>query len=226
MGELGEYFYVIAALLSGSAYILRNMLWLRIMLVLAALFYIFAGIYLSITAIIGWNFVFLLINSAHIGWILLNRLTISLPPETRLLYHQHFNTLTTREFKKLITTNSFHSVNGAIIVEEDAVPDKLFVILSGQVNILRSGKVIASLNTGNMIGEMSFLSKEPASANAVAVDEVQCAYWTHDDLEKLKIKNLDLYDRFIAIVGCDLVRKLKKENQIIMSNNTHLDFVL
>ncbi|MFT5503310.1 MAG: CRP-like cAMP-binding protein [Gammaproteobacteria bacterium] len=52
---------------------------------------------------------------------------------------------------------------------------------------MNSGSKIASLKSGDFIGEMSFLSKKPASTSAEAPNLVQYAYWTHDDLAKLKI---------------------------------------
>ena len=73
---------------------------------------------------------------------------------------------------------------------------------------------------------MSFLSKEPASAGAFAENFVHCAYWTHADLENLKLENLTAYDKFIAIVGRDLVRKLRQTNERRVDSNNKLDFVI
>ena len=73
---------------------------------------------------------------------------------------------------------------------------------------LKFGKTIALLNAGDLIGEMSFMSKEPASANAIAAENIKYAYWKHDDLDKLCQKNCYLYNKFISIIGNDLVKKL------------------
>jgi hypothetical protein len=215
MGLSGEYFYSIAALFSCSAYILGNILWLRILLVIASTIYIISGVTLGITSMVGWNSAYLAINLYHITLLLLDKITISLPEETKHLYHQFFQTLSTREFKKLIIINKFCTFNREIIIQESEVTDKLFIVLAGEVDIVKSGKTIASLKPGDMIGEMSFISNEPASASAIALGNIQCAYWTHADLEKLKLKNIHVYNKFISIIGCDLVRKLKnKHNEV------------
>ncbi len=91
---------------------------------------------------------------------------------------------------------------------------------------MSAGRVIAELNPGDLIGEMSFMSNEPASANAIALGMVECAYWTHADLEKLKLKKIDVYNKFLSIIGCDLVRKLKKKNEDMDQQTTKLDFIL
>lgn len=101
----GEYFYSIAALFSLSAYLLGNILWLRILLVVAALFYIISGVSLGITSMVGWNTAYLLINAYHVVLLLLEKSTINLPDDTKDIYQRIFSSMSTREFKKLITVN-------------------------------------------------------------------------------------------------------------------------
>lgn len=222
----GEYFYSFAALFSCIAYILRNILWLRILLVIAAIIYIISGVMLGISAMVGWNAAYLIINLFHVVILLLDRITIALPDDTAKIYHQYFSTLSTREFKKLIITNQFCSFQSNMIVEEAEIPDRLYILLQGSVEIIKKGEQLATLSPGDFIGEMSFLTKEPASASANAESSAQCAYWTHSDLEKLKIKNINVYDKFIAIIGCDLVRKLKNKNDKQAGMTTKLDFIV
>ncbi len=222
----GEYFYSIAALFSASAYILKNILWLRILLVIAAIIYIISGISLGITSMIGWNMAYLLINLTHIVILLLDRVTIALPEDTVKVYQRYFSTLSTREFKKLIMTNEFRIFQDDMIINEGDAPDRLYIVLRGTVNIVKDGSTLATLDRGDFIGEMSFLTKDEASASAYAENLVQCAFWTHADLEKMKLKNSGVYDKFISIIGCDLVRKLKHRNDQHLDFVTKLDFVL
>jgi len=220
----GEYLYSVAALFSCLAYILRSILWLRIFLVCAAITYIVSGVSLGITSMIGWNSAYLVINLFHIVVLLMDKVTIALPAETRAIYHRYFSTLSTREFKKLIMINGFCTFQDQNIIDESEIPNRLYIVLRGQVDVVKRDRIIATLASGDFIGEMSFLSKEPASANAYAHNFVQCAYWTHDDLEKLKLKNAGAYEKFIAIIGCDLVRKLKLKNEQQLEMITKLEF--
>lgn len=222
----GEYFYSVAAVFSCLAYMLRSILWLRILLACAAITYIVSGINLGITSMVGWNATYLAINLFHIGLLTLDKITFTLPRETVSIYHKYFSSLSTREFKKLITSNGFSIFQEQNIISEKEVPDRLYIVLRGTIDIIKNNEIIATLKAGDFIGEMSFLSKEPASANAYAENLVQCAYWTHDDLEKLKQKNLDAYDKFVAIVGRDLVRKLNYQNERRFDPPTKLDFVI
>ncbi len=212
----GEYLYSIAAILSFAAYLTSNVLWLRILLVLAATVYVITGISLGITSMAGWNFAYLLINLFHVVVLLMNNSTVLLTDETKDIYHQEFSALTTREFKKLIKTNPLYKVNDEKIIEEDEVTQKLLVIIKGEATVLKSGKKIAIIKQGDLIGEMSFMSAQPASADVVTNGEALIAYWTHKDLEKIQKKNNQLYNKFISIICRNLVSKINRNNSEIV----------
>ena len=182
----GEYLYSIAAIFSLSAYLLRDMLWLRVLLVCAAIVYIITGISVGITSMIGWNTAYLLINLFHVIILLMDKSTINLPDETKHIYREVFDGMSTREFKKLVTMNKFEIVKNAQLFQEGEQTSRLLMLLEGKVDVVKSDKYITSLYPGDLIGEMSFMSKKTASASVYAVDDVLYAYWSHQDLEKLK----------------------------------------
>ena len=222
----GEYLYSIAAVFSAAAYILRSMLWLRVLLACAALTYIVSGVSLGITSMIRWNSAYLAINLFHIGYLLLDRVTITLPSEARAIYPRYFSSLSTREFRRLLLRNEFQLFQDQNIIDEYTVPERLYLILRGEVSIVRDREVIAVLKPGDFIGEMSFLSREPASATARADNLVQCAYWTREDLDRLGQRRPEGYNRFIAIVGCDLVRKLRHKTDRQIGMSAEVDLVI
>ena len=217
--ESGEYLYSVAAVFSFAAYVFSNILWLRIFLILAALLYIVAGVSLGLTSMAGWNIAYLIINSYHAGMILFNKSTVMLPDEIKGVYKEAFTTLTTREFKKIIMTNPYHIYKSSEKIMADGEDtNELFLLLSGQASVVASDKEIASIASGDFIGEMSFMSKQTASADVFAKDDVVVAYWTHADLYKLEQKNIKIYNKFLTIIGRDLVRKLKRKNHLVANS--------
>lgn len=217
--ESGEYLYSVAAVFSFAAYVFSNILWLRIFLILAALLYIVAGVSLGLTSMAGWNIAYLIINSYHAGMILFNNSTVMLPDEIKGVYKEAFTTLTTREFKKIIMTNPYHIYKSSEKIMADGEDtNELFLLLSGQASVVASDKEIASIASGDFIGEMSFMSKQTASADVFAKDDVVVAYWTHADLYKLEQKNIKIYNKFLTIIGRDLVRKLKRKNHLVANS--------
>ncbi|MEE9447598.1 MAG: cyclic nucleotide-binding domain-containing protein [Arenicellales bacterium] len=213
----GEQFYNIAALFSLAAYFMSHMLWLRILLVVASLIYIISGVSLGVGSMVGWSSAYILINLYYVITLLLDKSKINLPSNIRGIYSGPFATLSTREFKKLISMHEHKTVDNGVLFEEDTATEQLMVILDGEANVIKSGKTIARLFPGDLIGEMSFISKEPASADVVALGRLSYAYWTHHDLEKIERRNQSLYHKFISIIGYDLVKKMNQRNEHILS---------
>ncbi len=57
---------------------------------------------------------------------------------------------------------------GTTIFDEGAPGDSLFVILEGEVNVIKAGQQIATLTAGAHFGEMSLIERVPRSAGIVA----------------------------------------------------------
>ena len=211
--DSGEYLYSLAAIFSLAAYVFSNIFWLRIFLIFAAVLYIITGLSLGLTSMAGWNSAYLLINCYHVILILYNKSTVLLPDVIKEIYKQSFTPLSTREFKKIVMTNPYHIFQkGDKIMTEGEIPNELFLLLSGKASVIKSENEIATISSGDFIGEMSFISKQTASADVYAQNELLVAYWTHADLNKLEQRNTHIYNRFLTIVGRDLVKKLQRQN--------------
>ena len=57
---------------------------------------------------------------------------------------------------------------GQIIFSAGQPGEVMYVILEGEVNIQASGKVLETIHSGGMLGEMALVDDEPRSAEAVA----------------------------------------------------------
>ncbi|MBF0519548.1 MAG: cyclic nucleotide-binding domain-containing protein [Nitrospirae bacterium] len=77
--------------------------------------------------------------------------------------------------------------DGQVIFKESSYGEGTYVILSGKVHIVKKINnvdiVIATLEKGDYFGEMSYLDRQPRSASAVAVGEVQCGLLDKNFLE-------------------------------------------
>jgi CRP-like cAMP-binding protein len=58
---------------------------------------------------------------------------------------------------------------GKVLIEEGERGREFFVIVSGEVEVTRQGRKIASLGPGSFVGEMALLSKAPRTATVTAV---------------------------------------------------------
>lgn len=80
--------------------------------------------------------------------------------------------------------------NGEVIFEEGGFSDWVYVIVEGEVKVIKTtpkGQVtVAKLGQGDFIGELEFLDmgKEPRSATVIAVGEVKLGVLDQDKLRR------------------------------------------
>jgi len=58
---------------------------------------------------------------------------------------------------------------GDVLIREGETNDKMFVILSGNLEVRVGGRRVAELAEGNVFGELSMIDQEPASGDVVAL---------------------------------------------------------
>lgn len=126
-----ELLYNIAAGLGLIAYVLTSVLWLRVVLVIGACFYIATGFLLGLTSMIGWHIAFALVNLVHVVILILDHSVRSLPPDLRDLYHARFVSLKPREFERLMAINEEVTTGPIDLLTDGSPNDKLFLATSG-----------------------------------------------------------------------------------------------
>lgn len=55
-----------------------------------------------------------------------------------------------------------------ILIREDVPVGTLYILLEGQLSVIRAGKTVATLEAGEIVGEMSFIDARPPSATVLA----------------------------------------------------------
>ncbi|MBF0620353.1 MAG: cyclic nucleotide-binding domain-containing protein [Magnetococcales bacterium] len=102
------------------------------------------------------------------GTMVLTKLLESIPffwdfsPEERQLFANNDSFFTTY-------------TNGETIITEGQTDDGLLILVSGEVNVTTNAfpdKILTTLETGAIIGELSFLTKRPRTANIIAKGDV------------------------------------------------------
>ena len=68
-----------------------------------------------------------------------------------------------------------------IITEWEVSDDRAYLIESGSVGIYRSNKLIASLHSGDIFGEMALITDDKRSATIVANSEVEVLVLSKDE---------------------------------------------
>lgn len=77
--------------------------------------------------------------------------------------------------------------SGTMIVKQGGMGVGFFLILDGQVEVQKGGKVLAKLSKGQFFGEMSLIDDQPRSADVVATQPTRCfglTSWTFSGILK------------------------------------------
>jgi len=208
-----DYLIHVANVLYLFSYLVRDILWLRLLTVVAACllmpyFYFRPD---PLIAAIAWNVLFTGINLYNIVILYMERRPVDFNDEEQNLYQVGFRSLTPREFLRLLKMATWKEVQaGHKLIEKGTCVNELLTIYSGNVDICVDGKRVSQLQEGCFLGEMGFLTKEPSSADAVASSFLRYVSWKHEDLEQSFQSNPDFKAAVQAILSKDLVAKLKK----------------
>ena len=199
------------------SYLVRDILWLRVLTILAGLslvpFYCHCSDHI-LWAPIAWNVLFMTVNAVQSGILLRERRPRRLGGAEQELYDTVFADLAPGEFRKLMTVAQWRDIStGSMIVEQDSVVADMMVLKPGGFDVRVGDRVIARLQPGQVIGEMSFISGEKATADVVATEPSLVLVWAQESLTSLLEKKPSLAFKIRGILGRDVVAKLRSHGQ-------------
>jgi len=75
---------------------------------------------------------------------------------------------------------------GDPLMEQGAMPDMLFVLETGTVDVLRDGERVASLGPGQVVGEISLIEPQRRTATVRATSDVRAVALPLEHLDQLE----------------------------------------
>lgn len=205
-------FIHVANVLYVGSYLVKDILWLRVLTVLGGLtllaYYVLMP--MPLWAAIVWNVLFLSINLWQIRTLLLERRPVHLDPRETRLHQLAFRSLTPREFAKLLAFARWEDVaSGSTFVRRGEDLQRVMVIASGRARAQIDATHAADLAPGCFVGEMSFLTGHKPNADVVAVEATTVVCWPQRELRAALAHNADLRAAVQMAIGEDLVAKLR-----------------
>ncbi len=194
------------------AFMVREVLWLRILTVVAAscLVPYFYFLPEPLMTPIYWNLAFTALNIFWIVRLLLERYPVKLSEEEQRLCELVFRTMTPREMTKILKLASWqNAVAGECFVERGKPMDRLIVIYSGKACVEVDGKNVTELQPGQFIGSISYVTEEMAPANIVSLEPTRYVSWPKSKLQDYMKKNPDLHTARKTTLAIDLTRWLE-----------------
>lgn len=201
---LGNLAYGLMAL----AFITRDVLRLRTLLVVAQLLVIAYTLLAGVPVISAWNVLYVSVNAYMAVQLLHERRAITVPPDLRALHERHFSALSPGEFLRWWALGERTALENAVLVRDGSRPDWLYFLLDGRVRVSRDGEAVTELPPGYFVGEMSLLTDDPANADVHAAGAVVVQRWPRTALADIRERDPKLWTRIQSVLGHDLVEKI------------------
>ena len=191
----------------------KNILILRIMLISGQIILIYTGYVRGNWIVMFWNSVFLIINLLRTIMLLLERRPVTIPEKFQDIYDDSFYHMTDREFLRFWNTGRENNFTGGTIIESGHPSESVFMVIEGMANVRNNNRTVAVLGRGGFIGEMSYITGKPPSADVEADDSLMLWEWKQDDLNKLQDKDYTLWVKMQQALGHDLVAKVNRMSE-------------
>ena len=197
------------------SFLVKDILWLRLVSILASSFSVFYNWVIPIEPMwiaIHWNFVFIALNLYHIAVIIYEKRPIKMAPKDKELYETLFKDLSPVEYLKISKVAQWKTFKSGetIIRQEHLVPD-LILIYNGTVDVVVENKKVAELKDGQFVGEMSFLTEKTATATCIVKHNTECLVWKQPEFKELLKRNPSLYYTIQSLLSNQLVSYSNKQ---------------
>jgi hypothetical protein len=208
-----NYFIHAANILLVVAYSVRDILWLRLFAVGAALISIpyFVLQPTTLWAPLSWSVVFAAINLLQSWRLFIERRPVKLTPEEENIRRLVFEDLPPRKVLQVLSLGSWVTVEtGERLIESGKLPDTILLIVRGKVRVTRDGRVLGELIAGDIVGSALIFGDVPSDVDAVTVERVRAMRWQVGTLQRYLAANPETRMVMQRHLARDLAKKVER----------------
>ncbi|KAL7576657.1 hypothetical protein ACA910_005589 [Epithemia clementina (nom. ined.)] len=174
-----------------------------------------------------WNVLFIALNSYRIGKVLLERhFADNFPSDIIALRDDHFHLMDPVEFAKLVRLGTEESFQrGDVLVRQGQDNRHVRLVLEGELEVHRNGKMTYLLDEANFVSEAGLHSglllpgAVTSCCDVVArTEKVRVLKWDRDELLHLMERDVHMQHALQNAMSWDIVRKLKQQ-RFLASND-------
>jgi hypothetical protein len=199
------------------SFLVKDILYLRILSILASLFSVLYNFYIPVEPMwlaINWNIIFVLVNIYHIAVIIYEKRPVKMSSKEKELHETMFRGLTPVEFLKITKIAKWKKYKTPLpIITQGKPVNDLILIYNGTVDVLVNDNKVAELKDGQFVGEMSFLTEKPATATCKVEHNAECLVWPQKDFKDLLKRNPSLYFTIQSLLSEQVSNNLVSSSQ-------------
>ncbi len=193
------------------AYLVRDIFWLRALTIVAALmtfpYFIFQSEVLWLA--LFWQAMFALINLMNLAHLYLARRPVPMTDQQQHLKNLVFRNFTARETKALIDCGSWHEGRqGDVLIRQGQQLDSLYLLYSGDVQIICDGEIVSYRGPGSFLGELHYVTGAATAADVRFSTEARYIQWEVARLKALLLKKPALNAGFESLLALTMANKL------------------
>lgn len=199
-----------------ASYIMRDILWLRVLTVVSLSFEI-PYYYFQPEPLwdgIGWDVAFIVINVLWIGRLMYERRPVKFTAEQQRLWEMALHRLHPRHARALFKIGNIKSVDAQeTIITQGETSQEMSLIVDGKVELRLDDQKIEELGPGHFIGTTSFLERKrdfPHYLTIAAVEPTLIMTWNKNQLMKMVERDHQLSMSIGATLGLDVADLLYK----------------
>ena len=153
---------------------------------------------------------FVLVNIIQIIIIYRDRQQLEIPEEVQDIYESIFHTNTNRQFLYFWDQGKIGFVENKTIIKTGDIQKDLMLVLNGTAKVMRDKDVIAKLNRGQFIAEISYITGKPASADVEVGERLTYMTWDSEALDNLRKTKPAIMEKLDRILTLAMAEKLTK----------------
>lgn len=203
-------FVHMAALFYVAGFLVRDQLYLRLLILCGTCCYMIYYFFLQDTPLweaFIWSAIMGTANSYIIILLILERTTFSMSDDEKELY-KAFSMLTPGEFRKVLKRATWKKTDQPVKLTRNGVmPERLYYIMDGRV-VVKKKKSTFDIARPGFIGEIAYTLNCPATADVGLSSGGHYAWWAREDLKKLEMKYPGIRVGLHSILGADMAGKV------------------
>jgi CRP-like cAMP-binding protein len=194
--------------------LVRTILPLRIMIIVSSVAGLISGYLTGYGSMVLWEAGFLLVNSIQVAIIVRERNAVHLTSEEKDLHARKFASLSPVDFHRLVRRGTWISAQPGEALTTQGMPVvRILLIGEGAAQVEIDGTVAAYCTAGDFVGEMAFVSGNPASATVTTMTETRYLMWRFEELRTLLEKHPEIRSALQTVFSKNLIEKLARDIQ-------------
>jgi hypothetical protein len=182
-----NYFLHAANILLLFAYLVRDILWLRVFALASSLIAIpyFVHQPTPMWAPITWSTCFATINLFQSWRLLIERRPVKLTAEEKLVHQLAFQELSPRKVLEILSLGQWRDAPvSEQLIESGKCPDEILLIVRGKVQVKRGENVLGELGPGSLVGSALLLNGLPPEIDEFVAEPVRAVSWDAQVLDR------------------------------------------